>query len=420
MCILSLNKGSIETRAFPTKSSSSSLQEVTFNFENDFDKWYVRTDYSDSYFQLESEKVYEGNFAARLNGSTISGYNITENFGSNLQFTNHTKISFAWRFENREAHYIGISLYCPDKHLTIYIMSHFSGTYINNSNNMVIQYKGEITNKWYYHTLDLSKLLREYYGWIPTNISVIELFCWHSLSVKNQTGYFDAIRIWNEGYEDPLDEKLTPVNQVYLDLEKNIETWDINSKYSSSEFFLDDSHAYAGRYSGRLSGTIYSRYNFTKNLNSYIPFTQSTFLSFAWRFENRETHYVGIRVLTPQNQPNLFVMSLFNGIFANISGYIVIQYRNENVSTWYHHSLNLTDIYHSYYGFIPDRVLAIDILNYHSLGQTEQVSNFDVIRVWNKENEKTIPLLISFPLHPATFFFLILSCHKKRKRRKSK
>ncbi|MHA1221232.1 MAG: hypothetical protein ACTSQB_05820, partial [Candidatus Heimdallarchaeota archaeon] len=107
--------------------------------------------------------------------------------------------------------------------------------------------------------------------------------------------------------------------------------------------------------------------------------TNSTF-SFDWRFENKEGYYIGIIIAT--TGPNLYLISHFSGNFGNNSGYLVLEYENEQVNTWYHHTLNLSRLYLDSYGEIPENITHVSIINrgYGSIDDgvaTNQISYFD-------------------------------------------
>ncbi len=218
----------------------------------------------------------------------------------------------------------------------------------------------------------------------------------------------------------------TPIQEINLDFEQNLVGWEVISEHSGSDFQLDTTVKYEGDSSGRLNGTTRYRYNFTKNLGQYVPFTSNTSLSFTWRFENTLVDYIGFILFTPLGQPDIYVTSYFGGdIYLNNSNYLVIQYRNEATFTWYVHTLNLTQAYMQYYGYTPDSILALDVLNFYDTNPTGQITNFDSLLISNlltitpptsTEPSTTSPSLItSLLLEPFGFVILILFLFRRRR-----
>jgi len=116
-----------------------------------------------------------------------------------MEFTANTTISFSWRFPNYEGYYIGLVLYTSGQGL--YLMSHFSGTYENNSLYMILEYDNEALNTWYFHTVNVSDLFLDYYGELPETISGINVLNrgYSSSSPSDQVSYYDSINISNDG-----------------------------------------------------------------------------------------------------------------------------------------------------------------------------------------------------------------------------
>ncbi|MHA1450781.1 MAG: hypothetical protein ACTSP4_15340 [Candidatus Hodarchaeales archaeon] len=182
----------------------------------------------------------------------------------------------------------------------------------------------------------------------------------------------------------------TRISKLHLDFESGLDNWDLVDCRESSSIEIVDNYSYSGNCSVKLTGTARYRYNITKNFGSSIKFTTSTKLSFAWRFDNKDAYYTGIIIVTPAGQPYVYVISHFNAYYGNISQYRIIQYDHEEISTWHYHTVNLSRVFLEAYGYNPDCILAIDIVNIKHLGgevvATNQISYFDSIKVWNEDS----------------------------------
>ncbi|MFX0092432.1 MAG: fibronectin type III domain-containing protein [Candidatus Hodarchaeota archaeon] len=174
-----------------TNNFNNTSSVLTFDFEDNVADWDPVTLTKNSNFNVDDNFAVSGNKSARLVGTTTYNYNISKNHGKLIHFTNNTTISFSWRFENKDASYIGIIVRTSGPNL--YITSLFWGTYANISRYLVIQYYGEEINTWHQHMINMSRLYLDVYESIPANITSI------SLINKNSNGgtHYDSVQITN-------------------------------------------------------------------------------------------------------------------------------------------------------------------------------------------------------------------------------
>lgn len=179
-----------------SKQTMSYLNNYYFNFENNLQGWNPSVITEGSLFSISTSYAYTDNASVKLEGRTAYNYNFQENEDETIIVTNNTFLSFAWRFENKEGYYMGLSLGTDFKGL--FIMSHFSGTYANNSDYGVIQFQNEEKNVWHYHSVNISKIYWEIYTEIPNEIKSIRLLHRGYGSVSppepcSQISYYDSI-----------------------------------------------------------------------------------------------------------------------------------------------------------------------------------------------------------------------------------
>jgi len=179
-----------------------------------------------------------------------------------------------------------------------------------------------------------------------------------------------------------------------FDFEDNLDAWKLYYETEGSDFNITSDFANTGEYSARLEGRTRYRYGFVNETS--MAFTSNTTVSFSWMFPNYAGYYIGIIIYT--SGPGLYLMSHFSGIYGNNSGYMILEYDNEALNTWYAHTVNISSLFLDYYGSLPENLTSIHVINrgYGSSGDllpTAQVTYYDSIFISNGEEDFPDPTI---------------------------
>jgi hypothetical protein len=157
----------------------------------------------------------------------------------------------------------------------------------------------------------------------------------------------------------PVEFKTSSLDSIYFDFETDLDNWTYTFTTEGSSAYLTDLTSYNGNSS--VCVTNRTRFTYILSEDNRIPMTYNTTITFSWGFSNRGGHYIGIMIGT--TLASLCLMSHYDFIYVNTSGLIIKSYENENVGTWYYHTLNLSNFYHSYFGIIPEYINSIGLRN---------------------------------------------------------
>ena len=348
---------------------AETMQNYNIDFDDNLENWQEVSKIGESSISLKNLYLQQekNNSVAKLTGTSRYQYNLT--LYNNTKVTSSTFLNVSWMFENKESYYTGLLLTTIGE-CSVYIFSHFSGNFVNISKYTIIKFLEEDINVWYHHSLNLSSIYQNYFGFIPSKIDIIEIISFFDYLPSNQITYFDNISIYNE-------EKIVEFNfdnisgwQSYLPTEEsNLEIY--NYIFRESYYIT----------AAKLEGTIRYRYNFAK-LNLSVRPTSSTMLEVKWMFENKACYYIGIILITEGTCAS-YLYSHFHSSFINTSKNAICYYSNEQVSIWYTHRINLTNLYFQVFGFVPDTIDMIDIINMYDTTPSEQISYFHYINLEN-------------------------------------
>jgi hypothetical protein len=149
------------------------------------------------------------------------------------------------------------------------------------------------------------------------------------------------------------------LDSIYFDFETDLDNWTYTFVTEGSSAFLTNQTCYDG--SSSVCMTNRTRFSYIFSEEKKIAMTYNTTITFSWGFSNRGGHYIGIMIGT--TLASLCLISHYDFIYINTSDLIIKSYENENVGTWYYHTLNLSNFYLSYFGEIPEYITSITLRN---------------------------------------------------------
>jgi hypothetical protein len=181
------------------------------DFETGYDGWeYIDGDIV--YSGTQSSIVYEGNYAFKMTGSLDDNGNFAGKYqyDLNISVETRTEFSFAYYFPYQNVSYVGYLLRFNSGKGGYYI-SYFWGSFVNTSNNYLLQYENESIGTWHFHIDNVYDNYRDAFGSVPSNLSITSVSMimgdpYHYGEI--QTAYYDFIAI---------TVKNDPPNVTYID-----------------------------------------------------------------------------------------------------------------------------------------------------------------------------------------------------------
>jgi hypothetical protein len=339
-----------------TKQVKADIPQFTENFETGYDGWEYCGG-SLTYAGTQKSVVYEGSYAFKMKGSINANSSFAGNYRHtfSIPVTLDTQMSFAYCFPSKKVSYVGYNITFNTGKQGFYI-SVFNGWFENNTAYYLIQYKQETVGAWHPHTVNIYENYQRAYGSVPADLQITAIAMMMTdpyYTGNTQTAFFDEINITQ--IVPPL------TTNFYENFETGSDGWmcydgNITKAGTQHAMVYEGSSAFKMKGSIDVDGSYAGNYHHVLN----IAVTPDTQFSFAYRFPDKKISYVGYYLEFSTGQLGYYI-SLFNGWFVNISAYYLLQYKQEAISTWHTHTVNVYENYQRAFGSVPTDLRIIGI-----------------------------------------------------------
>ena len=348
-----------------SSNSNTQVQKISINQTKSL--WVQNSTVTGGNYSFSTLQTYWSNETLNLGGTEILYLNLTSN---NMEYnlTNNSLFKFAWNFASNQYDYIGFILYTQN--YTCYIVSYFGITIFSNTSYAVIdEFNNEQPNTWYSHEVNLTSLILQNFGTIHhqkiVGIKLINAYFGTypqtGSEPSNQMSYFDDFAFITNATSISAEQS---GNYLSISMQNIFNDWiDLNTSFKQN-YALSSINTYNGSDSMNLNNTDRLLLNLTANNMEYSLSSglNHTFFKFSWNFVTNQYDYIGFIFYTP-NQ-TYYVISFFgHTIFHNSTYAGIYEFINEQPNTWYSHEVDLSALFSQSFGFVPQKITSIMLIN---------------------------------------------------------